>query len=111
MVSRHLLDDHRGQPSGRLVQQDERGLPIRVRAMVSICCSPPDICAADRSRMRAEIGEKRDKRSTSKRARRRRAGVAPTVEILLDAELGEDAPILRHVAHAHPRDAIGARGR
>ena len=36
------LDHQRRQPLRRLVEQQQSGLPISVRAMVSICCSPPD---------------------------------------------------------------------
>jgi hypothetical protein len=57
---------------------------MRVRAMVSICCSPPD-------------------RPTA----RPRRGALGNVEVLPHREFGEDATVLRHETDPGAGDAIG----
>ena len=82
-------------PSDGSSSRTQRGLPISVRAMVSICCSPPDMRPPGRSRMLGEIGEQREQplRRPGRRARARR--LAADLEVLHHRELGEDAPVLR----------------
>jgi hypothetical protein len=40
------LDHLRRQPFGRLVEMMRSGSPIKMRRIVSICCSPPEITPA-----------------------------------------------------------------
>ena len=66
-----------------------RGLPISVRAMVSICCSPPEVRPAGR---RAQHGEVRKQREQplgrpGRRAVARR--LAADLEVLLHRQVGE----------------------
>ena len=42
----HLIDQHRHDAFGRLIEHDQIGLEIIARAIASICCSPPDIVTA-----------------------------------------------------------------
>ncbi len=45
-----LFHQQRRQSLGGLIDQDQVGITIRVRHIVSICCSPPDSSPAWRSR-------------------------------------------------------------
>ena len=87
------------------------GLPIRVRAMASIFCSPPDIAAPRRSLIAARVGKSAKRRSSSQAGSCRLAAAAPDLEVFRDGQLGEDAPVLGNVAEAEPRDFDRARGR
>src|SRR5207253_4759508 len=57
----------------------------------------------------AELGEVREKLEQPLRGPRRTAvgGAPPDVEVLEDAQLGEDAPVFRHPAQAEARDLEG----
>ena len=106
-IARHLLDDHRRDALRRLVEQHAgRGLPISVRAIVSICCSPPDMRPPGRSRISPRLGKSAKSLSSASTSARPRAAAGADVEVLHDGEVGEDAPVLRHVAEAEPGDAV-----
>ena len=94
-------------PSDGSSSSTQLGLPIRVRAMVSICCSPPDMRPPGRSRMRARLGKSAKSFSSVQAGAPSRAACRPTSRFSITVQLGEDAPLLRHVAEAEPRDAIG----
>ncbi len=49
-------DDDRRQTLAGLVEQQGEGLPISVRAMASICCSPPESRPAMRLRSGSSSG-------------------------------------------------------
>ena len=97
------------QTLGRLVQQDGRGLPISVRAMVSICCSPPLIRPPGRSRMSPRLGNSANSRSGVQGGAPARRRAAADLQVLQHGQVGEDAPFLRHVAEAEPGDPSGSR--
>jgi hypothetical protein len=75
--------------------------------MVSICCSPPDIRPPGRSRMRARLGNSLNSFSSVQTGTPARAACRPTSRFSIDRQFGEDAPLLRHIAQAEARDAIG----
>src|SRR6185312_9302332 len=66
------------------------GLPISVRAMVSICCSPPLL------RPLRRIWPFR---------------LAADFQILFHGEIGEDPPLLRHITKARTHDLVRRRAR
>src|SRR4249920_3019245 len=74
------------RPSEGSSSSTSDGLPIRVRAIVSICCSPPLMRPPGRLRVRP-------------------FRLAADFEVFLNRQVGEDAPLLRHVAEpaAHDR--------
>jgi hypothetical protein len=80
-------------PSDGSSSSTHLGLPIRVRAMVSICCSPPDMRPPGRSRMRPRLGNRANSLSSFQVGAPSR-GLAADLEILHHRELGEDAPFL-----------------
>ena len=96
-------------PSDGSSSSTSSGLPISVRATVSICCSPPLMRPPSRSGISARLGNSanslfrrpgRRRRSVGEAARR----LAADVEIFHHGEIGEDAPVLRREAQAAPRD-------
>ena len=99
------------RPSEGSSSSTARGLPIRVRAMVSICCSPPDMAEARRPFISARFGKIENSRSGVQGARPSRPAPAPDLQVLEHGQVGEDAPVLRHVAEAEPRDAEGLASR
>src|SRR5262249_53076450 len=58
-----------------------------------------------------EIGKQRKQFFARPVRRVRPDGLAADLEILLDRQLGEDAPLLGHIAEAAPRDLMGRRTR
>ena len=65
-------------PSDGSSSSTQRGLPIRVRAMVSICCSPPDMRPPGRSRMRARLGNSANSLSSLQLGAPSRGACRPT---------------------------------
>ena len=80
---------------------------ISVRAMVSICCSPPDRNPARRSRSVASLGKSCHAASTVQRPARC-AALLRDLEVLAHREVREHAPVLRNEADAGARDPVGA---
>ena len=79
------------------------GLPIRARPIASIFCSPPESPAPRFIRSSASTG------NSSRHAFERPAAVAPhhapdDLQVLLDRQVREDAPVVRDVAYAEPGD-------
>ena len=96
-------------PSEGSSSSTSSGLPISVRATVSICCSPPLMRPPSRSGISARLGNSANSFSgvhdgagapVGKAARR----LAADVEIFHDGEIGEDAAVFRREAEAAPRD-------
>ena len=105
----HLLDDHRGEALGGLVEQHRLGIAHqRARDGEHLLLA----ARHGRGAPAPHLGEVREDREQPLR-RPGRAAVgrraAPDLQILVDGEVGEDAPVLRHVAEAEPRDAEGGR--
>jgi len=73
-----LFDDDGARPSLGSSSRIRRGLPISVRAMVSICCSPPLIWLPRRERMGARLGKSANRRSGVQGATPAGAGRRPT---------------------------------
>ena len=69
--------------------------------MVSICCSPPRHAPArPLAHARARLGNSANSLSSVQAGAPARGGLAADLEVLRHRELGEDAPVLRHVAEA-----------
>jgi hypothetical protein len=78
---------------------------MSVRAIVSICCSPPERKAALAVHQVAELGEEAE---DALEGPCRCPAPAPCrdVEVLPHGEIGEDAPVLRHEADTEIRDLV-----
>ena len=83
------------------------GLPIRVRAMVSICCSPPLMRPPGRLRISARFGNSVNSFSRVQCGAFGLHRLAADFEIFVDREIGEDAPLFRHIAEAAADDRMG----
>ena len=94
-------------PSDGSSSSSSSGLPISVRAIVSICCSPPDRKPPCRSRKLAQLGEQLVHALDGPRPPRGRTRAARDVEILPHRQLGEDAAVLGHEADAGARHPVG----
>ena len=101
------------RPSDGSSISSTRGLPISARPIASICCSPPDRCAAIwpvRSFRRGNIA------NTVSAVQRRMlaAGIGLARgdhQIFAHAQAFENAPALRHQRHAARRDHFGRQAR
>ena len=103
----HLLDDDRRQPFRRLVEQHaariaHQGAGDGQHLLLAARHAPARPLAHA-----AEIGKQREQPvlGPGRRAVARR--LAADLEILHHRQLGEDAPLLRHIAQAEPGDAVG----
>jgi hypothetical protein len=98
-----LLDDDRRQPSVGS-SSSRRFAPVRrMRAIASICCSPPDSLVPWLRRRSNRFGKERVDLVEPEPARphhRRQQ------QILLDIEAGEDAALLGAIADAEPGDPV-----
>ena len=84
------------------------GLDMRARPRASICCSPPERVAAGCSRRSSRRGKVSKIHSMSRLDFLfLGAPVGPHEEILVDAEVDEDAPALGGHGNALPGDAVG----
>ena len=95
------------KPSEGSSSSSSDGLPISVRAIASICCSPPDMRAPGPMTQLRQIGKDREQlfRRPERRAGARRA--AADAEVFRDRQVGEDAPVLRHIAETQTDDGVG----
>ena len=80
---------------------------MSVRAIVSICCSPPDIRPPCRSRMTPRLGKSANSRSGVHVGASGARRLAPDFQVLRHGEVGEDAPVLRDVPEPRPGDRVG----
>ena len=78
------------------------GFSNRARAIDSISCSPPESCRPRLSLRSARRGTLVDSFDGP-----RAGSLQRNLQVILDAEIGEDAPALRHVADAELRDPEG----
>ena len=105
---RHHLDDDRGDALGGLVEQDR----VRVAhegagdRRASAARRRTSGCRAARA---SRPGWERAGRAApaSRASGRPRAVLAPDLQVLVDGEVGEDAPVLGHVAEPEPGDPVG----
>ena len=95
-------------PSDGSSSSSSSGLPISVRAIVSICCSPPDRKPPCRSRSSSSLGNSSHTASIVQRPGRPAARRA-TSRFSQHGQLGEDAPVLRHEADAERAPSGTAR--
>ena len=96
------------RPSEGSSSKMAQGLPISVRAMVSICCSPPDMCAPERVAHAGQIRKQPEQLLRRPFGRTRARRLSADLEVLHYAEIGEYAPLLGHVAQAEAGDLIGS---
>ena len=87
------------------------GLPMSVRAMASICCSPPDICPPRRPRISARLGKRSNSRSRVQERMAAVACLAADFQVLVNRQVGENTAVLRHVAEPEPGDAVSGPAR
>ena len=93
------------RPSDGSSSSSSSGLPIRVRPMVSICCSPPERNPPCRFGELAQLREQARTRASTFQRPGRPAARAATSRFSQHRQLGEDAAVLRHEADAGARDA------
>ena len=95
-------------PSDGSSSRSTSGRATSARAIASCCCWPPESAPACRAWNSRTIGKRSSTRSTSSRCTVLRAARGePEPEVLLDGELAEDAPPLRHERDAAARDVLG----
>ena len=109
---RHLLDDHRGDALGRLVEQHEQRIAHQgARHGEHLLLAAAHLAAE----VVAPVGEVREQGEQffrgplrRRRAVRERARLLPAhVEVLEHREVGKNAAIFRRVAEAEPGDPVG----
>src|SRR5713101_440641 len=103
-----LLDHHRRQPLGRLVEQEERGPGAQhARDGQHLLLAAGQLGAA----VLGARGERRERLGAL--PRRPTLGVPHRgqLQVLLDRERGEDGPLLRPVTQALPRDLVAVEPR
>ncbi len=86
----HFLDNDGRETFGRFVQQEQpTDLPIRARAIASICCSPPESWLP-----RLSIRSLKEGKQIEQTIHRPFAGAHSRRKIFSNAEIGKDLPAL-----------------
>ena len=88
------------RPSDGSSSSSSSGLPISVRPIVSICCSPPDRNPPCRSRQLAQLREEIEHALDGPRARPRPAAAPATSRFSHTVRSAKIAAVLRHEADA-----------
>ena len=94
------------RPSDGSSSSSSRGRLISARAMASICCSPPDMRAGRLVAALAEAGERLVPALEVGVDLAVLAGDGAEPEVLVDGEVAEGAPALRHVGDARAGDGL-----
>src|SRR5712672_2880924 len=97
-------------PSEGSSSSTSEGLPISVRAIVSICCSPP-LMGNPSLVLLDEIRKQREHLFARPVWRVRPLRLLADFEVLLDREIGKDPPLFWHIAEPAAHDRMRRLGR